>query len=138
MTPFDMNLILLQTPHMIRGNKTVASDLFVIMIQRFLSVIRYDTFTFQDVYWEEGRRLLNNFLWGQIAEFLGPTLISPSFATVYMWAKIFFYFFHSWYTQVITDSTFNRDSTFNFKKAHLIDRTVRLIKSRRKILKQYI
>ena len=41
-------------------------------------------------------------------------------------------------TKVITDSTFNRDSTFNFKKAHLIDCTVRLIESRQKILKQYI
>ena len=33
----------------------------------------------------------------------------------------------SGYHQIITDSTFNRDSTFNFKIAHLIDRTVRLI-----------
>ena len=39
------------------------------------------------------------------------------------------------YHQVITDSTFNRDSTFNFKIAHLIDPTVHLIESRQKILK---
>ena len=44
----------------------------------------------------------------------------------------------SGYHKVITDSTFNRDSTFNFKIAHLIDRTVRLIESRQKILKQYV